>query len=179
MYRITELARHFGLSRSTLLYYDRIGLLTPSLRTEANYRGYSASDRDRLESICSLRRAGLDIPGIRTILAAAGDDTTAVLQRRLQQIGAEINALQTKQRMLAGLLRISGKGGPTSQVDKEMFVEMLRASGMDDDAMRQLHVEFERRAPQAHHNFLLQLGIPEQEALAIRAWSAGAAQGAS
>ena len=50
---------------------------------------------------------------------------------------------------------------------------------MDDDAMRQLHVEFERRAPQAHHNFLLQLGIPEQEALAIRAWSAGAAQGAS
>jgi MerR family transcriptional regulator, thiopeptide resistance regulator len=179
MYRITELAHHFGLSRSTLLYYDRIGLLTPSLRSPANYRGYSASDRERLASICELKRAGLDLPGIRAILTAAGDDTSCVLQRRLQQIGAEIAALQAKQRMLAGMLRLNVEGGPKSSLDKEMFVEMLRASGMDDDAMRQLHVEFERRAPQAHHDFLLQLGIPEKEAFAIRAWSGGPAQGES
>jgi DNA-binding transcriptional MerR regulator len=31
MYHITQLARQFGLSRSTLLYYDRIGLLSPAL----------------------------------------------------------------------------------------------------------------------------------------------------
>jgi len=53
-----------------------------------------------------------------------------------------------------------------------MFVAMLRAAGMDDAGMKQLHVEFERRAPQAHHNFLLSLGIPETEALQIRKWSA-------
>jgi len=176
MYRITELARQFGLSRSTLLYYDRIGLLTPSLRSSANYRHYSASDRERLEAICSLKRAGLEINGIKTILAAPCDDATGVLQRRLQQIGAEINALQTKQRMLAGMLRLSGAGGPTSSLDKEMFVEMLRASGMDDDAMKQLHVEFERRAPLAHHNFLLALGISELEALKIRSRSAAPAE---
>jgi len=38
MFLITELARKHGLSRSTLLYYDRIGLLTPSGRSEAGYR---------------------------------------------------------------------------------------------------------------------------------------------
>jgi MerR family transcriptional regulator, thiopeptide resistance regulator len=177
MYRITELARQFGLSRSTLLYYDRIGLLTPSYRSDANYRSYSASDRDRLDSICSLKRAGLDISGIRTVLAAALDDSGAVLQRRLHEIAAEIHALQTKQRLLTGMLRLSGEGGPKSAVDKGMFVEMLRAAGMDDEAMKQLHVEFERRAPEAHHNFLLSLGIPEQEALRIRSWSAGATAG--
>ena len=58
MYRISQLAEQFGLSRSTLLYYDRIGLLSPSARSEAGYRQYSAADRGRLESICSLRRAG-------------------------------------------------------------------------------------------------------------------------
>ena len=101
MFRISQLARQFGLSRSTLLYYDRIGLLSPSGRSGAGYRHYSQGDRERLESICSLRRAGMNLAGIRAILAAAGDDTTALLRRRLDEIGAEIDALRTKQRLLA------------------------------------------------------------------------------
>jgi len=176
MYRITELASQFGLSRSTLLYYDRIGLLKPSGRSEANYRRYSAADRDRLESICAMRRAGVDIEGIRTILQSAGDDTTEVLKRRLAEIGAEISALQTKQRLMAGMLKLQGEGGPKNTVDKEMFVCMLRAAGMDDAAMRKLHVEFERKEPAAHHAFLLSLGISEKEALLIRKWSADEAR---
>ena len=176
MYRISELAREFGLSRSTLLYYDRIGLLTPSGRSEANYRSYSPSDRDRLETICSLRKAGMDMEVIRSILAAAGDDTTAVLQRRLADIGKEIHGLLTKQRLLAGMLKLQGEGGPTSTVDKDMFVSLLRAAGMDDNAMKQLHAEFERREPAAHHTFLLSLGVSEKEVLLIRKWSAEAAQ---
>jgi len=172
MYRITELARQFGLSRSTLLYYDRIGLLTPSGRTESNYRFYSQTDKDKLESICSLRQSGVDIEGIRSILATAGDDTTAVLHRRLAEINKEMRALMTKQRLLAGMLKLQGEGGPTNTVSKDMFVSMLRAAGMDDNAMRQLHVEFERREPDAHHMFLLSLGISDKETLEIRKWSA-------
>lgn len=172
MYLISQLAEQFSLSRSTLLYYDRIGLLSPSERSKAGYRHYSPSDRDRLESICSLRRAGMDIDGIRTILATAGDVTTAVLRRRLNEIGAEIEALRTKQRLLTGMLKVQGEGGPGTTVNKEMFVAMLRAAGMDDAAMKKLHLEFERREPEAHHAFLLSLGISEKEALLIRTWSA-------
>ena len=172
MYRISQLARQFGLSRSTLLYYDRIGLLSPSERSGAGYRHYSVADRGRLESICSLRRAGMDIEGIRAILATAGDDTTTVLRRRLDEISGEVEALRTKQHLLAGMLKVQGEGGPVSTVNKEMFVAMLRAAGMDDAAMKKLHVEFERREPEAHHAFLLSLGISEKEALLIRKWSA-------
>jgi DNA-binding transcriptional MerR regulator len=172
MYLITELARQFGLSRSTLLYYDRIGLLVPSGRSGTNYRRYSEADRDRLDSICSLRRAGVDIEGIRTILTVAGDDTTAVLRRRLAEIGREIDAMRTKQRLLAGMLKLQGEGGATTAVDKEMFVSMLRAAGMDDRAMKRLHAEFERKEPAAHHAFLLSLGVSEKEAVQIRQWSA-------
>ncbi len=172
MYRISQLSRQFGLSRSTLLYYDRIGLLSPSERSEAGYRHYSSADRGRLESICSLRRAGMDIEGIRAILATAGDDTTIVVRRRLDELNAEIEALRTKQHLLAGMLKVQGEGGPGSTVNKEMFVAMLRAAGMDDAAMKKLHVEFERREPEAHQAFLLSLGISEKEALLIRKWSA-------
>ena len=38
MYSISKLCREFNLSRSTLLYYDTIGLLTASERTRVNYR---------------------------------------------------------------------------------------------------------------------------------------------
>jgi DNA-binding transcriptional MerR regulator len=43
-YSISKLARAFGLSRSTLLYYDRIGLLAASGRTGSGYRCYSEKD---------------------------------------------------------------------------------------------------------------------------------------
>lgn len=172
MYKISQLAEEFGLSRSTLLYYDRIGLLSPSARTQSDYRLYSPSDRKRLSAICSLRQAGLGVKDIRTILASVPDDTSIVIQRRLSEVGDEIRALQIKQRLLAGMLKARGEGGPESTVNKEMFVAMLRAAGMDDAAMKRLHAEFERRAPEAHHAFLLSLGIPEKEALLIRSWSA-------
>jgi len=177
MFRISELARQFGLSRSTLLYYHRIGLLTPSGRSGSGYRLYSSSDRERLEAICSFRQAGLGIEDIRSILSAVGDDTTAIMQQRLRSVGKEIRSLQASQRLLAGMLRLQGQGGPESAVDKEMFVGLLRTAGMDDEAMRRLHAEFEQRAPEAHHNFLLMLGIPEIEINLIRRLSAEAGEG--
>ena len=173
MYKITQLARRFGLSRSTLLYYDRIGLLSPSGRSESAYRLYSPADTERLETICTYRQAGLTMEDIAALLETAGNDTSAVLERRLRALGEEIRTLQTKQRLLARMLRITATGGPQAGVDKETWVAMLRAAGMDQDAMQRWHTEFERRAPEAHHRFLISLGIGENEALLIRRLSAG------
>lgn len=171
MFRITELARSFGLSRSTLLYYDRIGLLTPSGRSESGYRLYSPGDRDRLATICSFRQAGLTIEDIRRVLSMAGNANGAVLQRRMRELGEEIRALQTQQRLLGKMLQVQSLGEVPVTVDKQVWVDMLRAAGMDEIAMRKWHTEFERRAPEAHHQFLLSLGIPEEEVLLIRKWS--------
>jgi DNA-binding transcriptional MerR regulator len=172
MFRITTLARQFGLSRSTLLYYDRIGLLSPSARSEAGYRLYSTSDQARLEIISGYRQAGLSIEDIQRILETPEDPNSALFHDRLKELGEEIRALQMKQNVLAGMLRAFTSDEMPAIVDKEAWVEMLRAAGMDEAAMARWHTEFERRAPQAHHEFLLSLGIPEEEALGIREWSA-------
>lgn len=168
MFHITELARVFGLSRSTLLYYDRIGLLTPSGRSEAGYRQYSQSDRDRLAAISSFRQAGLTIADIRRVLSMDGHADGDILKRRIGELGEEIRALQAQQRLLGRMLRIESRGELPVSVDKQAWIEMLRAAGMDEAAMRKWHSEFERRAPEAHHRFLLDLGIAEAEALFIR-----------
>lgn len=172
MYQITELARHFGLSRSTLLYYDQIGLLTPSGRSAAGYRRYSSEDRERLAAICNFRQAGLTIEDIRRVLSREEDTDRLVLRRRMREIGDEIRILQTQQRVLGKMLQIQSLGELPVTVDKQAWIEMLRAAGMDEAAMSRWHVEFERRAPEAHHQFLLTLGISEDEALVIRKWSA-------
>jgi len=177
MLRISELARHFGLSRSTLLYYDKIGLLSPSGRTDAGYRLYSSDDRDRLATICSFRQAGVAVDDIRRILSREKDADRAILQRRMRELGDEIRALQTKQHLLAKMLQVRSLAELPLAVDRRAWVEMLRAAGMDDAAMSRWHTEFERRAPDAHYQFLLALGISESDALLIRKRSAQALHG--
>lgn len=158
----------FGLSRSTLLYYDRIGLLTPSGRSESGYRLYSQNDRERLAAICDFRRAGLTTDDINRLLALEDDADGAILKRRMGELSGRIRTLQAQQRLLAGMLRMETLGEVPSAVDKKTWIEMLRAAGMDESAMERWHTEFERRAPEAHHQFLLDLGVSEEEALQIR-----------
>ncbi len=171
MYRISELARRVGLSRSTLLYYDRIGLLSPTGRSRAGYRLYSEADRERLVALCGFRAAGLGIEDIRRLLADTTDAGEAVIRRRLEGIGEEIRTLQAQQRLLVEMLHLKAGGTLPAQVDRETWVEMLRAAGMDDAALESWHAEFEARAPGAHHAFLLSLGIEPEEAERIRGWS--------
>jgi DNA-binding transcriptional MerR regulator len=77
-YTISQLARAFGLSRSTLLYYDRIGLLPPHCRTESGYRCYTENDYLNLERICSFRKAGLILKNIKDIIYADNKPQTQV-----------------------------------------------------------------------------------------------------
>jgi DNA-binding transcriptional MerR regulator len=170
--KITELARRHGLSRTTLLYYDRIGLLSPSRRSAVGYRVYDEEDQERLAMICAYREAGLKLETIREFLDSDEGPYAEILQRRIGEIGAQVIALKRKQRLLADMLKGLGRAASTQAVDKRAWVAMLRKAGMDAAGMNAWHREFERRAPDAHHEFLLSLGIQEEEAREIRRKSA-------
>ena len=170
-YSISQLARSFGLSRSTLLYYDRIGLLHAADRTAAGYRKYAQADLARLERICLLRRTGMPISDVRRLLTSTTKPSVHILERRLQEMDEEINEIHTRQQLTLSMLK-KLKGGKTPSVlDKATWVRMLRSAGMDEQAMARWHAEFEATTPKAHHAFLLSLGIPEAEALRIRQWA--------
>ena len=103
--RSAESRKRFGLSRSTLLYYDRIGLLRPSGRTRAEYRQYSEKDVGRLEQICQYREAGVPLAEIRKILQGPGTELARVLEERLVRINDEVRRLRDQQRVILGLLQ--------------------------------------------------------------------------
>ena len=64
-WRVGELARRTGLSVRTLHYYDEIGLLLPSRRTDGGHRLYTAGDVLRLQRIRSLQHLGFTLREIR------------------------------------------------------------------------------------------------------------------
>lgn len=170
-FTISRIARLFGLSRSTLLYYDRAGLLSPSRRTSTGYRMYTEEDVKLLERICILRQTSLSIEDIKTILRSEDKPCTDLFEKRLKEIGEEICVLKARQGLLSAMLKGMASEKIQPEVNKQMWVEMLRAAGMDQHGMDRWHAEFEHRAPEAHHKFLLSLGIPENEARMIRQWS--------
>jgi len=167
-YRISELARLFEISRSTLLYYDRIGLLPAAGRAINGYRTYGEADRRRLARIRAFRQAGLGVEDIRALLRPGRTRSAHLLERRLAAIGTEIVALRQQQRLLSAMLRRLVTRRAPRAIDKATWVEMLRAAGLDERGMWRWHAEFEARAPEAHHDFLRELGIGESETRAIR-----------
>jgi DNA-binding transcriptional MerR regulator len=168
---VTFLARNCNLARSTVLYYESIGLLKRPRRSAGNYRVYGEKDLDRLRQICTYRDAGLTLADIRSMLDAPCSDAAAVLQRRLKELSAGMERLREHQRAIARLLRTTDRFRRLSVVTKEKFTAVLRASGFSEEDMRRLHTGFESNAPDEHQEFLEFLHIPAEEIRAIREWS--------
>ncbi len=69
MYRISELAAQVGLSRTTLLYYEKRGLIQ-GRRLENGYRIYSDRDLQHLCLIQQLQAGGLTLNECKACLDA-------------------------------------------------------------------------------------------------------------
>ena len=71
LYTIEQVATRTGFTKRTLRYYEEVGVLSPTGRTEGNYRRYSEADVERLERIRSLRELlGFSLADIREIMEA-------------------------------------------------------------------------------------------------------------
>ena len=68
IYMISDLASVTGLSRYTLNFYLKLGLIEESGRTESNYRFFDQTVVDRLHHIICLRHKDLTLQQIKTLL---------------------------------------------------------------------------------------------------------------
>jgi DNA-binding transcriptional MerR regulator len=171
MLSVTQLARACGLSRTTVLYYESLGLLPAPSRTSGNYRQFGDKHLTRLRQICSYRSAGLKLADVRSLLGEPRRaEAAAVLKRRLSEIGVEIERLKEHQRAILRLLehRTTFR---RKDMNKEKWVSIMKAAGFADDDMRKWHQEFERAAPDDHQEFLEYLKIAPPEIERIRSWS--------
>lgn len=171
MYTIGQVAKKFSVSRSTLIYYDSIGILTPSARSDSNYRLYSNSDLRKMEQISLFRNAGLPLESIASLLDKEGGELTTALEHRLSDINSEIQSLRNQQKVILKILECEDSIKNSRIITKKTWVSLLEAAGLDDAGMKKWHIEFERRSPEAHQDFLESIGIEKDEILLIREWS--------
>src|SRR6516162_5015157 len=66
--KVGELAKRTGLTIRALHHYDEIGLLKPSLHTEAGHRLYTTADIARLQQVLSLSQLGFSLEEVRDCL---------------------------------------------------------------------------------------------------------------
>jgi|SRR5579875_60940 DNA-binding transcriptional MerR regulator len=108
LYTIEQVATRTGMTKRTLRYYEEVGLLPPTGRTEGNYRRYSEADIERLERIKKLRDLlGFSLNDIRNLLEA--DDERGQIKEAYRQeteAAAKIAQLERADELLREQLHI-------------------------------------------------------------------------
>jgi MerR family copper efflux transcriptional regulator len=110
--KIGELAARCGVSRDTIRFYEREGLLPVPRRTPSGHRFYDSEAMDRLGFIRGARRLGLTLQDIGELLrlrdkrnGEAGRQIAERLRTRAEAIDLEIAKLRVFRRLLAESLR--------------------------------------------------------------------------
>ncbi len=124
VHEVSELA---GVSVRTLQHYDNIGLLSPTMRTDAGYRLYDEAALEKLQQILLFRELEFPLKEIRGIVEAPDFD-------RAKALDQQIELLTLKKEHLQGLIdlakRLKKRGGPM------MDFKAFDTSKMDEYAAR-------------------------------------------
>ena len=125
--KVGELSRRTGLTIRTLHHYDAIGLLKPSLHTEAGHRLYTAGDVARLQRIKSLRELGFGLEQVRDCLTDPDLSPRRVLVLHAARLGEQIEHLQRLKQRLEALAEVLDR---TEAASVEEFLSVIQEMTM-------------------------------------------------
>src|SRR5581483_2026115 len=107
VWKVGELARRTGLTVRALHHYDRIGLLSPSGRTDSlhgpGHRLYTEADVARLQQVLSLKMLGFGLEQIREYLSRSDYDPRRVVRLHLERVRGQADELRRLADRLAAL----------------------------------------------------------------------------
>lgn len=171
MFSVGQLAKQYRISRTTLLYYDSIGLLKPTKRTSSGYRQYSLEDSERLRQIMAYRQTGLSLDAISDMLITSDYGITSILFKRLGEINGEIAALREQQDFILKVLRSKALPEKEDPLTSSVWNQVLHDAGITVENATDWHRAFELSSPEQHHAFLRGFGFSDQEIDAVIEWT--------
>jgi DNA-binding transcriptional MerR regulator len=167
--KVGELARRTGLTVRTLHHYDAIGLLAPSLHTEAGHRLYTAGDIARLQQILSLRQLGFSLEEVRACLDGPDFAPLEVIRLHLARLREQIGL---QQRLCARLEGIADRLRAAGEVSAEELLQVIEGMNMLDkyytpeqlEALRQRREQVgEERIQQSHGDWAALIALVRAE----------------
>lgn len=121
---VGDLAKRTGVSVRTLHYYDEIGLLSPSHRTEAGYRLYGEADILRLQQIMSLRQTSFSLEQIRKCLEQSDFSLAHVISLHTARLREQI---EQSRKLLIRLETIGETVNSAEVVSVEDLIQTIEA----------------------------------------------------
>ncbi len=101
--KIGEIAAATGMTVRTLHYYEEIGLITPTGRTDAGHRLYGADALEQLYRIAFLRQLALPLDGVRATIRSEGADVRSLMADHLAAVDER---LATEHRLRTRLVHL-------------------------------------------------------------------------
>ena len=119
-----------GVSVRTLHHYDHIGLVVPSVRSPAGYRGYTDADVERLHLVLVYREAGLPLDEIRVLLDDPEVDELTRLRRQHALLTERAEGLQRTIKAVEELMNAHRAG---IQLTAEEQVEIFGTTSFGEE----------------------------------------------
>ncbi len=90
LYSVSDICFLTGITRKTLFYYDKNGLLEPAERQGIQkHKMYDEKQLERLKEILKYRHAGLSISEVKSLLDDPEVDRYAVFSEALKRLNQE------------------------------------------------------------------------------------------
>lgn len=163
MYSIGYLCKKFKMSRSAILYYDKMELLKSSRNEKNNYRSYDEDQVKRLEKIISYRESGISLKNIQKILILESNSVSNILIKRIEEIQMEILNLKKQEKIAIDVLIEEVIKNKKTDFTVESWSNLLQNLGYNDKAMFNWHREFEIKNSKLHREFLRNLKMQDKE----------------
>lgn len=103
MKTVNEVSKLTGVSRRTLQYYDKIGLLRPTEYTESGYRLYDDAALERLQQILLFRELEFPLKDIKDIVTRSDFDKKKALDQQMELLELKKEHIENLINMCRGL----------------------------------------------------------------------------
>lgn len=132
--KIGEFAKKSGVTVKTLLHYDKINLLKPSLKTESGYRIYCEEDFLKLQQITTLKFIGLSLCEIKNILNESGENLE-------NMISIQKKALEEKKKHIEEVIIVFNNAQDSAKkngfIDVGNLIDIIKVTNMEKSVREQ------------------------------------------
>lgn len=134
--KISEFAKRSGVTVKTLLHYDKIGLLQPSLKTEAGYRIYCDKDFLKLQQITTLKFIGLSLEEIKQLVNEKDQNIESIIR-------VQTRVLEEKKAHIETVITALNKAGKqiknNSFLEVQQLIDIIKITNMETRAKQRFN----------------------------------------
>ncbi len=125
-FSISKMAQLHGITRQTLIYYDKIGLLHPARVDDRGCRFYSSDQMPFLREICFLKNMNIPLKMVEESIKGRNTDTVIrLLQNQIEQLETQQMELERMKKTLQGRLSLYQRADGNENVREKIYVEHI------------------------------------------------------